>query len=212
MIQLKNLVAAFMVIALFAESDSANAEGKLYVEGGVTWTQPGDVGAEFTSENVQANWDLSSMLGGKVQIGSDFGKVRVDAKFQYLEGDVDGIDKGVTNVKSVTNGDGPDAALGVATLNLYYDFDVNKGAETSFTPYLGFGVGLARGFMQAEGTLTSILREDHRTSDGAVLAGIAGAFFPINDNAGITTEYEYLHVDFGGLNAHSLTLGLRMSF
>ncbi len=211
MVQSKNLVAAFVVLGLLATSDIANADGKLYVEGGFTWSLPGEADAEFTTEKINASWDISSMTGGKLQIGSDFGQVRVDAKFQYLEGDVDGIN-GVTNVKSVTGGQGPDAALGVATLNLYYDIELKKGAINAITPYVGAGVGMARGFMQAEGTLGGVLREDHRTDNATAFAGIAGAFFPINDNTGITTEYEYLNVGFGGLNAHSFSAGLRFSF
>jgi opacity protein-like surface antigen len=218
----KNLATAFvfgslLITSSIAHADGKLSDGKLYVEGGLTWSQVGDVDAEFTTENTGASWDIGDMTGGKLQIGSDFGSVRIDAKFQYLEGDVDGISS-VTSVKAVTNGEGPNAALGVATLNLYYDIDLNKGAEAKFTPYIGFGVGMARGFMQAEGTLDpagaspSQVREDHRTQNGTALAGMAGAYFSVNENVGITTEYEYLDVDFGGLSAHSLSLGLRMSF
>jgi opacity protein-like surface antigen len=215
---IKNLVAGIALAVLLGTPNPSNAnesnpDGKLYVEVGGTWSMPSDVDAEFTTENTTANWDLSDMKGMKVQIGSDFGKFRIDAKFQYLEGDVDGISGGVTNVKSVTGGDGPNAAVGVATLNFYADLPLpNKGSENKVTPYLGAGVGLARGFMQAEGTLASVLREDHRTNDGTALAGIAGAFFQVNEKMGLTTEYEYLNVGFGGLSNHSLSVGLRFAF
>ncbi len=131
MIQSKNLVATFIVAGLLATSNIANADGKLYVEGGFTYSVPGDVDAEFTTENTTASWSLSSMVGGKVQVGSDFGKVRVDAKLQYLEGDVDDISGGVTKVTSVTGSKGPNAAFGVATLNLYYDLELKKGKKMS---------------------------------------------------------------------------------
>jgi outer membrane protein W len=215
MIRSKNLVAAFILIFLLAASNIASADGKMYVEGGFTYSLPGDVDAEFTTENTTASWGLSSMTGGKVQVGSDFGNIRVDAKLQYLEGDVDDISGGVTNVTTIAKSQGPNAALGVATLNFYYDIDLKKGDKDAFTPYVGFGIGMARGFMQAQGTLVKnggSLREDHRTSDGTAIAGIAGAFFKINDKAGITTEYEYLDVDFGGLSNHSFSAGLRLSF
>ena len=221
---IKSLVTGIALVGLLTVSNFTNAaesksDGKLYVEVGGTWSQPSDADAEFTTQNTNASWDLSDMKGIKVQIGSDFGKFRIDAKFQYLEGDVDGISGGVTNVRSVTGGDGPNAALGVATLNFYADLALpNRGSENKFTPYLGAGVGLARGFMQAEGTFDpagarpSALREDHRTGDGTALAGIAGAFFKVNDKMGLTTEYEYLNVGFGGLSNHSLSVGLRFAF
>ncbi len=153
------------------------------------------------------------MAGGKLQIGADFGPVRAEGKFRVLQGSVDAISGGVTGVTSVTNGEGPGAALGVATFNVYWDiYDIKAGDEASVTPYVGVGVGVARGFMQAEGTLGGVVREDHRTDDGSALTGAVGALFSINDNIGVTAEYEYIDIGFGGLDVHSASLGLRLAF
>ena len=213
MIQPKNLAAAFAFVGLLTTSGIAKADPKLYVEVGAMWANPGDTAAEFTTENTGAIWDLSEMAGGKLQIGADFGSVRAEGKFRVLQGDVDAISGGVTGVTSVTNGEGPDAALGVATFNIYWDIsDIKAGDEAAVTPYVGVGVGVARGFMQAEGTLGGQIREDHRTEEGTALTGAVGALFSINEKIGITAEYEYIDIDFGGLDVHSASLGLRLSF
>ena len=98
---IKSLITGIALVGLlgapnFADANDGSPDGKLYVEVGGTWSQPSDADAEFTTQNTNASWDLSDMKGIKVQVGSDFGKFRIDAKFQYLEGDVDGISGGVT--------------------------------------------------------------------------------------------------------------------
>jgi len=212
MIQPKNLAVAFAFMGLLTISGIANADGKLYVEVGASMVQPGDASAEFTTQRTGASWDLGDMQGGKLEIGGDFGQFRAGVKIRVLEGDVDAI-SGVTAVSSVTGGEGPDTVLGVATFNLYWDIaDIEAGDKASITPYVGVGAGHAQGFMQAEGTLAGVLREDHRNDGGTALSGSVGALFSINENVGVTAEYEYLDVDFGGLDVHSASLGLRLSF
>ena len=212
MFSYKSLLSAVILLGLMSGADVAQAENsdaKLYVEIGGTWAHPGDADAEFTTENLNASWDLGDMTGGKLQIGADLGKTRVDAKVTALTGDVDGI-SGATGVKSVTGGQESDTALIVGTLNVYYDFtDINK---SSITPYVGIGIGYARGFMQAEGTMATILREDHRSDSGTAIAGTVGALFSTSEKMGITAEYEYLDVGIGGLSVHSTSVGLRFSF
>ena len=213
MVNPKHWVAAFAFVGLLTSSGVANAEGKMYVEVGASMAQPGDASAEFTTENLAASWDLGEMMGGKLEIGGDFGQFRAGVKIRYLEGDVDAISGGVTGVSSVTGGEGPDTVLGVATFNIYWDIaDIKAGDDASITPYVGVGAGHARAFMQAEGTLAGVLREDHRNDSGKALTGTVGALFSVSDNVGISAEYEYMDIDIGGLDVHSASIGLRLSF
>jgi opacity protein-like surface antigen len=222
---IRNLAAVVALTGLLGSVNAANAaeassKAKVYVELGGVWSNGTDVDAKFTSDNASARtnvkkeWDIDSLLGGKVQIGADFGKFRMDGKVRIVSGDVDGIST-VTNVASVAGGNGPDAILGVATANIYFDIPV-KSMEERVVPYVGFGAGIARGFMQAQGTMTTLstaaTREDHRNDGGLALAGMVGALFPINDHFGITAEYEYLNLGFGSADLHSASVGLRMSF
>jgi hypothetical protein len=215
---IRNLAAVVAVTGLLGSVNAANAAeassiAKLYAEVGGVWSMDTEAKGEFTTQNTAATWDIGDMLGGKVQIGADFGKFRMDGKVRIVSGDVDDIST-VTSVKSVVGGNGPDAILGVATANIYFDIPV-KGMEKNVVPYVGFGAGIARGFMQAQGITTghaTAIREDHRGTGGLALAGMVGALIPINDKFGITAEYEYLDIDVGGANLHSVSVGLRMSF
>jgi hypothetical protein len=45
-----------------------------------------------------------------------------------------------------------------------------------------------------------------------VLVGIVGALFSVNNNFGLLAEYEYIDNNLGGLDIHSASLGLRVTF
>ena len=133
MIQPKNFVAAFAFVGLLTTSGIVNAEvPDLYVEAGYTWVNPGDIDAEFTSENLNANWDLSDMIGGKLQVGIDFGNFRLDGKLRIYEGDIDAItgvtavnvcsglaNTGFPKLRGQCDPEGPQAVVGVGTINAY---------------------------------------------------------------------------------------------
>ena len=59
MIQPKSFVAAFAFLGLLTTSGIANADGaKFYMEVGGVMGDPTDAAAEFTTENLNASWDL----------------------------------------------------------------------------------------------------------------------------------------------------------
>jgi len=208
MVQSKNLVAVLSFVGLLTTSGIANADGKFYVEAGASYTQPSDVNAEFTSENLNAVWDLDNVIGAKFQIGGDFGQFRTDLKVRaFKNGNVDAISNGVTAIANDRT------ILGIATLNGYWDItDIKAGDNASITPFVGIGGGYAAGFMEADGTLGGVVRTDHRNDRGRALVGTVGALFSVNEYFGLTAEYEYIDTSVGSIDGHAASLGLRVTF
>jgi len=213
MIQPKFLVAAFALVGLLTTSGFANADGKMYVEVGGTWASVSDVDAEFTTENLDATWDLDDMIGAKLQIGGDFGAFRTDLKIRALYGGIDSISN-VTNVSVLGPRYAEPAQILVATINAYWDitdYKISDG-DAFITPYVGVGAGHGLGFLEADGNLGGVPREDHRNDHGAVYAVTGGALFSVNEHLGLSAEYEYIDTNVGGLDAHSANIGLRVTF
>jgi len=219
MIQPKFLVAALAFVGLLTTSGIAKAEANLYVEFGATWADGENVAAEFTTENEGAVWDISDLEGGKLEIGVDFGVFRAGVKGRIFDGEVDAI-SGVTDVNSggnnfgtieTTDPEGPNALLGVATINAYWDITDFEAGVTSFTPFVGIGIGRAFGFMQAQGELGGVRRVDHRNDEGQAITGTVGALFSVGP-IGLTADYEYIDTNVGGINAHTYSAGLRLAF
>ena len=76
---------------------------------------------------------------------------------------------------------------------------------------MGIGVGRAVGFIQADGDLLGVRRSDHRNAEGAAWTGTVGVLFSVS-GIGITADYEYIDTNVGDLNAHTTSVGLRLSF
>ena len=224
MTQPRNLAAAFAFAGLLLAGSIANAEVRVYLEAGATKADPSNVTAEFTTENDNASWGLSDMYGGNLHVGIDFGPVRIGGKARVFVGEVDSI-SGVNNVGlgNTTDGfDGQDRApfdtvLGIGTINAYWDIHDLTVADTGagVTPYIGFGVGTAHGFMRACGNLTgaaTIARCDHRNDSSRAYTISAGAVVSINKGVGLTVEYERIETDMSDLDLDTATVGLRISF
>ena len=216
MITPKNLVVAIFVASLIVISNIriATAESDLiYFEFGGTIGTGGEADAAFTTENTSASWEIGDLVGAKLQIGRDFGRVRTDVKARLMQGDVDAISGGVTSVNAIGTRSGPDAVLGLATINAYIDMaDLKIGKESSLTPYVGAGFGYARGFMQADGVLAGVNRKDHRGDTGTAISAVLGTSASLSSSVALTAEYEYIHTDLGDFDAHLFNLGLRFSY
>ena len=212
----KNLVVAifFASLILIFNMRFALAESdKMYFEFGASIGSGGEADAKFTDDNTTASWDIGDLVGAKLQVGWDLGKVRADVKARLMQGDVDAISGGVTSVNNIGSRSGPDVILGLATVNAYLDIaDMKISEETSVTPYVGAGFGYARGFMQADGILAGVNRKDHRGETGTAISGVIGTSASLSSSVALTAEYEYIHTDLGDFDAHLLNLGLRFSY
>jgi hypothetical protein len=224
MVQSKNLAVAFAFLFALAISSVGNAGNRFYIEVGAATADPSDVTAEFTTENLNATWGLSDMVGGKLQIGGDFGHFRTDVKVRVFAGEVDTI-SGVTAVgigRRVGNPEGQDrspidAIISVGTINAYWDiYDIKLGETgAGITPFVGIGAGLAQGFMRSCGQLlteANVTRCDHRNDKSRAIVGSVGALLSINEGIGLTAEYERIDTDIGGLDLNTVSVGLRISF
>jgi outer membrane protein W len=223
MIQPKNIAAAFALAGLVFAGSIASAEdfGRFYIEVGAARADSSDVDAEFTADNLNATWSLSDMYGGELQIGADLGHFRTDVKARVFAGEVDAI-TGVFNVGTGTDLLGQDRApldtiVGIATINAYWDiYDIKFGdSGAGITPFLGVGVGTAKGFMRACGNLNTEVAQtrcDHRNDSSRAFVGSVGALFSINEGVGLTIEYERIDTDIGGLDLNTASIGLRVSF
>ena len=163
--------------------------------------------------------------GGELQIGADFGHFRADVKARIFAGEVDSI-SGVTDVgrggSSAGVSDGQDRSpldtiIGIATVNAYWDiYDIKFGdSGAGVTPFVGVGVGTAKGFMRACGNLVTEAAQtrcDHRNDSSRAIVGSVGALFSINEGVGLTAEYECIDTDIGGLDLNTVSVGLRISF
>ena len=217
MIQPKSLVAAFAFVGLLTTSGIANSESvsSFYVEVGVSHTTDvDDVTADFSQQNTNATWGISEMIGAKFQIGGDFGYFRTDLKLRAMYagqglgfGGVETISGGVNNVGNSR------AILGVGTLNGYVDiYDIKVGDDAFITPYVGIGGGYARGYMEASGDLNGDNLKDHNNTGGLAIVYTGGALFSVNEHFGVSAEYERIDTDVGGFDAHTASLGLRVTF
>lgn len=225
MTQPRNLAAAFAFAGLLLAGSIANAEVRVYLEAGATKADPSDVTAEFTTENDNASWGLSDMYGGNLQVGIDFGPVRIGGKARVFAGEVDTI-SGVNNLGIGSSGAGAsegqdrapfDTVLGVGTINAYWDIYDITVADTGagITPYIGVGVGTAHGFMRACGVLATEaaqIRCDHRNDRSRAYTISAGAVVSINKGVGLTVEYERIETNLSDLDLDTATVGLRISF
>jgi len=90
-----------------------------YVEIGYTSSSINDFNDKYkTSEDgiaTSSSWNTDTFKGAKVQVGTDFGKLRLDVKLAAGHGDVESIG----SVAADQNAD--DGAFAALSLNLYWD-------------------------------------------------------------------------------------------
>ena len=130
--------------------------------------------------------------------------IRVEAELGYRKNDLDEI-----KVDGLGSGDIDGDVTTVSLMgNAYYDFST----ESSFSPYIGAGLGYAN----IEGDL-----DDFGDEDDNVFAYqlILGGSFPSSETLSIDLQYRYFATEdpeFDGLDSeyssHNILIGLRNSF
>jgi len=172
-------------------------------------------------------WNTETFEGAKLQIGNDFGKVRLDLKVAAGRGGIDSIG----GVAADQTGD--EGAFAALSLNLYWDiyrldlgqFGAKAGLfNAALTPYIGAGFGAAAVALKGEqsgiGAGTSN-GKDHAISGGPMHHYTAGILVDVTESVGLTVAYDHTTVEgvgrrnVSGTDDHdneSVEVGLRYTF
>lgn len=164
-----------------------------------------DVEAGYNFNTVDSRWQLDDGEGAKIQLGYDWGKIRIDGRLGAISSSVESIDNAV-----LENGTSDDAALAYATLNLdldLYRFELRN--EIAVTPYVGGGAGYGGGWMTGKKASDTAGADSKRDAAGRGFAytAEAGVLINITDWAGITLGYNYLHMSLGQSKDLSSSMG-----
>ena len=186
----------------------AQSEG-LYISGGVGAVFPRDSDVDGTGINSTVEFDAGPV--GSLAIGSTLGgNWRGEFELSHREVDVDSV-SGATG----STGDLSGTAL---MMNGFYDF--SNGS--SFTPYVGAGIGPMR--LDVDGA-TPFGGASIDDSDWVLAAqAIAGVGYKLSDRLGLFTDYRFLATTDANLTTstnvgvdadyseHRVMVGLRWSF
>ena len=178
-----------------------------YVEIGYTLSSIDDFKDKYKSNSsaltveTGSSWASDTFKGAKVQIGTDFGKLRFDVKLAAGHGGVDSI--GGLAVDQT----GDDGAFAALSLNLYWDIyrlDLGQyGAKSGFfnlalTPYIGGGFGAAAVALKGETTsarsASNPAGRDHALSGGPMHSYTLGLLVDVTESVGLTVAYNHANV------------------
>lgn len=216
---MKKLLAASLFILPLA----VQAQG--YIEGQVGYTFIDDVDTKTYSSvetgSVQGSLDYDSAVAYGLEIGmknfeahnvlrmglawnrvsADLDKASIDISGGTL---IDPISGSASSSELKSEGLNFDNDVNVYTANFYYDIPLNSSA---FTPYLGFGIGMAD--------------IDNAKSNELALIGIVGGRYEISDGKYLGMKYQYIDVadfedelgiEYDGVGAHMISATLGMDF
>jgi hypothetical protein len=163
-----------------------------------------------------SEWQLDEAYGGKMAIGHDFGKIRLDWRVGAIHSQVETIDNAALEASTST-----DAVMAYSTLNLgidLYRFElVNRDfIQVAITPYVGIGGGYGGGWMTGKKNSDTSATNAKRdvAGDGMVYTMEAGVLFNLSDWVGLTFGYNYLHQEFNGIDASAQMgeVGIRFTY
>ncbi len=210
------LIIASCAILISTSSAVYSAEGT-YVSGNVGISIVNDLTASGVEDegpwSADTSWDTGYVV--HAALGYDFNPIRAEVELGYAKNDCDKLDTNETAI------DG-DVTATTLFANAYYDFH----NSSSFTPYLGVGLGYALI------SYNDLKGPDWRSSfdeDDSVFAYqfMAGVSFVITDNITVDLSYRYMDTsdqsmvdtnDTGGgevnfdYDAHKILLGLKYTF
>jgi opacity protein-like surface antigen len=188
---------------MFAGIGVSKACAEIYLSGNMGFTSASDADIKAGSEKGEMSFDDGFAMTGA--LGQTLGSAaRVEAELGYRVNDIDSVS--IDGLGTVA--DGGDMTTMSLMGNAFYDF----ATESSFTPFIGAGVGVAS-------IETDIDSGD--SDDDTVFAYqvAAGASMAVNKNLNIDLQYRYFATDdpdFDGLeaeyNTHNLMFGLRYTF
>ena len=210
-------VVCFLVVCTFAITSSALAVEGMYVSGnvGAVALSDSDVSVDGYSGSLDLGYDTGYAL--TVAVGRKVEYVRLEGELGYRATDMEGYNYTDSSITASLGGDVKALSFMVNTY-----FDINTG--TSFTPFIGGGIGFANIDAEVTGTLEEdgeVVLEGSEGDDDTVFAYqvIAGVAFAMTDNTFLDLSYRYFATsdpEFGDIRGeyggHNLMLGLRYSF
>jgi len=205
---------------MFGTTAVAAAGPYLSIQGGATWVQDADFDYDLPSPfsvSGEAEFDTGFNVG--LAAGYDYGMARLEGEITYRENDFDKLKARFSGFGSGTDGtfegdvDGEVNSLSFM-VNGFWDFE----NQSSVTPYLGAGLGLAN---------VEVKGDDFDKDDDTVFAYqfAAGVAFAMTPYLSLDLGYRYFatedpELDDDGIGAsyeteyqtHNATLGLRMTY
>ncbi len=186
----------------------ANAQWYVGADAGVNFHQDADVNSPTALYNGSVDYKLGYV--GLAQVGYNFGGPKAEFETGYRRNNID-------DITGAVNGNGHEAALSFM-LNGIYEFM----PQSSWHPFLGAGVGVARVSVDAKAANSNVVVDDQ--SWEFAYQGIAGVAYDLNSNWALKAQYRYfatLDPDFKASNgskvdsehqSHSLLVGFTYKF
>ncbi len=121
---------------------------------------------------------LGEGLTAAVALGFDYADgIRTELEYRYARTDIDSLTVGGGFAPDVTTFPNADVSAHLVMANFYFDFT----NESSFTPFIGGGVGGA-----------FVTNENNQTDAALALQGRAGVSYDLGGGLTFSTEYIYL--------------------
>jgi opacity protein-like surface antigen len=205
---MKNLFTLVAICIFWIFNASTVVAGGVYLNGnlGAVWLLDSDLSQ---SDGTKGTAEYDTGFGITGALGYDFGMVRIEGEVGYRKNDYDKV--GASGQNKV-NGSGDVSGLDFMA-NAYLDIE----NETSFTPYIGGGIGAAILKSSDINAGSIVISSD----DDTVFAYqfIAGAAYSITEAWMLQLEYRF----FGTANptfgiteseymSHNLFFGIRLNF
>jgi len=175
---MKNIFTVLLVavLSLFATTSFA---GNVYFSGhgGLSILQDADA----KSSVIAAKTEFKPGFNAGGALGYDFGAFRTEFEIAYREFK---IDNGVlASIEFPLSGPVTSTSF---LINNYFDFE----SESSFTPYLGFGLGVARLTVDSTTPVVGLVGVDDSTTEFAYKL-MAGSSYKVTSNFDLTFEYAF---------------------
>jgi OmpA-OmpF porin, OOP family len=203
------IVTALLCSAATAALAQQTSGPYLGIAGGANFARDADV----SGTGINTDLEFDTGWAGLGTVGYGFGNgLRLELELGYRTNDVDSI-----SGQATANGD---ANVWSGMLNLLYDIPTG----TSFTPYIGAGLGYARVKFDGAGPLNGAAVSVDDSDSVFAYQGILGVAYGLTQNLKLALDYRYfgtqdpefnasngVTVD-GEYSAHTVLVGLRWEF
>jgi len=176
---MKRFILTAVLALVFIATSAQAADKGMYFSGNFGISSLSDVVVELPGfPTIKTSFDLGFNIGGA--IGYDYGNIRAEGEITYHTNDIDEF----SVLGFTVPGEGEVSALSFM-VNGYYDF---HSANSPVVPYLGVGIGVANGMVDASVAGISLIDDDAWVFAYQFMAGIG---FEINPTTALTVSYRY---------------------
>lgn len=210
-------VVFLLLVGAFVFTSPALAIDGMYVSGNVGAVMLSDSDIHVDGSGIgDVGYDTGYVL--TVAVGRKVEYVRLEGELGYRANDMEGYQYSDSSITASLGGDVKTLSFMV---NAYFDIDTG----TSFTPFIGGGIGFANVDVELKGRVVEngeVIFDESGGDDETVFAyqGIVGVAFAMSDNTSLDLSYRYFATtdpkfdddvegEYGG---HNFMLGFRYSF